>query len=28
LALVALHVGIAIQDTMTAGRPDGPTHGE
>jgi cytochrome b561 len=28
LALVALHVGIAIQDTMTAGRPGGPTHGE
>lgn len=28
LALVALHVGVAIQDTMTAGRPGGPTHGE
>jgi cytochrome b561 len=28
LALVALHVGVAIQDTMTAGRPGGPSHGE
>ena len=28
LALVALHVGIAIHDSMTAGRPGGPTHGE
>jgi len=28
LAAVALHVGVAIQDTMTAGRPGGPAHGE
>jgi cytochrome b561 len=27
LALVTLHVGIAIQDTTTAGRPGGPSHG-
>jgi cytochrome b561 len=28
LALVAFHIGAAIQDTMTAGRPRGPTQGE
>jgi cytochrome b561 len=28
LALVAFHIGMAIQDTMTAGRARGPTHGE
>jgi hypothetical protein len=28
IATTALHVGVATQDTMTAGRPGGPTHSE
>lgn len=28
LTLVALHVGVAMQDMMTAGRPGGPGRGE